>query len=128
MNEEYRNQIKDVIVEMTQVACLPESFAEDFFNELMKDEVLVKEFVTYVSTQKFLSEEKICDYSVVDIMVWQMDHFRAFMDRGLDSMKHNECEMILKAFDTFMKMKKDPDKYVRLLTEETGSDFEGKFK
>ena len=66
-------------------------------------------------------------YSVVDIMVWQMDHFKAQMDRGRDDMKNNGDKMLLLAFDTMLKMEKEPARYVDLMQSETGTDYEGKY-
>ena len=80
-----------------------------------------------MQTGKFLCNEKVRGYSVVDIMVFQLDHFKAFLDREDDGVNNNECQMLLKAFDTFLKMKEDPEKYVRLMGEESGSDYDGKF-
>ncbi|MDO4966082.1 MAG: hypothetical protein Q4E51_05180 [Lachnospiraceae bacterium] len=114
--------IKDVIDEMTDVANLDKDYANIFFERIVKDESLLNEFIQYVSTHKFSCENKVRGYSVVDILIFQTDHFRAYMDRGLYGMRNNECEMVLKAFETFMNMKEDPDKYVRMMTEETGTD------
>lgn len=122
-----KEQIKNVIVEMTQVAQLDEAFAEEFFKNIIDDEPVLNEFITYLKTGKFIGNEKVSGYSVVDILVFQMDHFKAFLDRDTAGTQYNECQMILKAFDTFMKMKKDPEKYVRLMSEESGSDYDGKF-
>ena len=123
MNE----QIKNVIIEMTQVAGLDDSFAEEFYESIISDEPVLNEFITYLTTQKFNCIEKVEGYSVVDILVFQMDHFKAFLDRDTAGTTYNECQMILKAFDTFMKMKKEPEKYLRLMGEESGSDYDGKF-
>ena len=119
--------IRDVVVEMTEAAGLDNAFADEFYNRIIKDEPILKEFVGYLTTSKFLCEEIVCGYSIVDIVVWQMDHFKAFLDRDSISKKNNECEKLLMAFDTFLKMKEDPEKYVRMLTEESGSDYDGKF-
>lgn len=125
MNEKI---VKEIIDEMAQKADLSQSFADEFFDLIIKDHTLLNEFLTYIKDGKFTMENKVRGFSIVDIMIWQMDHFKAYMDRGLYGMKSNECEMVLKAFDTFMKLKQDPDKYIRLMTEETGSDFEGKYE
>jgi len=124
---EYAEQIKNVIDEMCEVANLNSEFARDFYNRIMADEPVLSEFITYLQTGKFICSEKVCGYSVVDIMVFQMDHFKAFLDRGMDGTKNNECEMLIRAFDTFLKMKESPEKYVRLMSEESGSDYDGKF-
>ena len=40
----------------------------------------------------------------------------------------NSGRMLLLAFDTLLKMKKDPAQYVLKMQSETGTDYEGKFK
>lgn len=104
-----------------------EEFLKRFWEELLASEKIYKEFVHYLSNRNFLCEYKIEGYSVVDIMVWQMDHFKAEMDRGHDDMKQNGDKMLLMAFDTMLKMEKQPDKYVRLMQSETGTDYPDKY-
>lgn len=127
MTEELKLQIESVVCEMAKAAELSQDFAKDFTERITTDDSLTSEFITYLKTQKFSCENKVSGYSVVDILIWQTDHFKAFLDRGDDINRYNECEMILKAFDTFMKLKEEPEKYLRLLTEESGSDYDGKF-
>lgn len=126
MNKEYEEQIKNVVNEMSEAAGFDAAFADNFFAGIIKDESLLNEFVTYLTTSKFTCENKVAGYSVVDILVWQMDHFKAFLDRDSLAKSNNECEKLLLAFDTFMKMKEEPEKYLELLTGESGSDYDGK--
>ena len=104
-----------------------EAFLERFWKDLVESKGVYKEFVNYLANQSFLCEYKVEGYSVVDIMVWQMDHFKAEMDRGHDDMKQNGDKMLLMAFDTMLKMEKQPDKYVRLMQSEAGTDYPGKY-
>ena len=126
MNKEYAEQIRNVVNEMSEAAGFDSTFADSFFNRIKADESLLNEFVVYLTTNKFTCENKVAGYSVVDILVWQMDHFKAFLDRDSLAKSNNECEKLLLAFDTFMKMKEDPEKYLELLTGESGSDYDGK--
>ncbi|RAZ93374.1 hypothetical protein DK853_40605, partial [Klebsiella oxytoca] len=71
---------------------------------LIRSPEIYKEFLHYLEHQQFLCEYKVSGYSVVDIMVWQMDHFKAQMDRGKDDMKNNGDKMLLMAFDTLLRM------------------------
>lgn len=121
------SEVKDIVYEMSEKANLDNDFSNEFFNNIINDPPVLNEFLTYLAEGRFTCENTAYGYNVVDILVFQMDHFKAFMDRGLYSMQNNECEMLLKAFDTFMKLKKDPDKILRLLKEESGSDYDGKF-
>lgn len=115
-------KLSEIITEMTTAAGLDSVFAEDFMNKLANDNDMCEEFVYYIKTGQFLCKNAVRGYSIIDILVWQVDHFKAGMDQGRYGMRYNECQMILKAFDTMFKMKADPDKYVRMITEETGQD------
>lgn len=126
MDKSYAEQIKNVVYEMSEAAGFDSSFADDFYLRIIADESLLDEFVTYLTTNRFTCANKVSGYSVVDILVWQMDHFKAFLDRDSLAKNNNECEKLLLAFDTFMKMKEDPNKYLELLTGESGSDYDGK--
>lgn len=105
-----------------------EAFFRDFWKRLAESEGVMREFVYYLEHQNFLCEYKVRGYSVVDILVWQTDHFKAQMDRGRDEMKNNGDRMLLMAFDTLLKMQSDPEYYVNLMRTETGTDYEGKYK
>ena len=104
-----------------------EAFLQDFWQRLLQSENIYKEFTHYLEHQSFLCEYKVEGYGIVDIMVWQMDHFKAQMDRGKDDMKNNGDKMLLMAFDTLLKMERDPAKYVDMMQTETGTDYEGKY-
>ncbi len=105
-----------------------EAFLSRFWQSLTKSEQIYREFVYYLEHQDFLCDYKVAGYGMLDIMVWQMDHFKAQLDRGKDDMKHNADKMILMAFDTMLKMEKEPEKYVTLLMSETGTDYPGKYE
>ena len=98
-------------------------FAKGFLEGLQADTEIYEEFVSYMQSGNFACQVKVCGYSVVDILIWQMDHFRATMDRDNSGMRQNGDRMVLLAFDTFMKMKKNPVKYLEKLQGETGTDF-----
>lgn len=104
-----------------------EAFLQDFWQRLRKSENVYKEFTHYLQNQNFLCAYTVEGYSVVDIMVWQMDHFKAQMDRGKDDMRSNGDKMLLMAFDTMLKMERDPARYVELMQTETGTDYQGKY-
>lgn len=104
-----------------------ETFLREFWEMMTQSEGVCGEFLYYLEHQNFRCEYKVAGYSVVDIMVWQMDHFKAQMDRGKDDMKNNGDKMLLMAFDTMLRMERDPEYYVNLLQTETGTDYEGKY-
>lgn len=124
-------QIKEAARAWAQALCRyageDEAFLESFWSALQDSAPVYREFVYYLENQNFLCGYRIEGYTIVDIMVWQMDHFKAHMDRGHDDMKQNGDKMLLMAFDTMLKMEKEPERYVRLMQSETGTDYPEKY-
>ena len=104
-----------------------EAFLERFFEMLTVSEGVSKEFLYYLEHENFLCEYQVAGYSLVDIMVWQMDHFKAQLDRDREGMKSNGDQMLLEAFHTMLLMERDPQYYVNLMQTETGTDYVGKY-
>ena len=104
-----------------------ESFLENFFAMLTASEGVSGEFLYYLEHQDFLCAYQVAGYSLIDIMVWQMDHFKAQLDRDRTEMKSNGDKMLLEAFHTMLLMEQNPEYYVNLMQSETGTDYEGKY-
>lgn len=105
-----------------------EQFLQQFYDKLTGSTAVMGEFRYYLEHQNFLNDYKVKGYGVVDIMVWQMDHFKANLDRGQSEMKNNGDLMLLMAFDTLLNMEKDPERYVQMIQTETGTDYPDKYK
>ncbi len=118
-----QQEIKQFVESLCYYGGETKEFAENFLEGLQADEEILQEFISYMKNGNFACQVKVHGYSVVDILIWQMDHFRATMERDNTGMKQNGDRMVLLAFDTFMKMKKDPVKYLEKLQGETGTDF-----
>lgn len=104
-----------------------DAFLEEFANALLADEEICREFVFYMEHGTFACRAKVEGYTIVDIMVWQMDHFKAWLDRDNSQTKQDADQMLLKAFCTFLAMKKAPDPYIRKMRYETGTDYPDKY-
>lgn len=104
-----------------------EEFARDFAQRLKADEEICREFCAYMETGSFACQAKIQGYTVVDVMVWQMDHFKARLDRDNTGTRQNGDRMLLLAFDTLLKMRGDPDTYIQKMQSETGTDYPDKY-
>lgn len=102
-------------------------FEEQFLAALSENEEICQELVYYMEHKDFACKAKVQGYTVVDIMVWQMDHFKARLDRDNTGTRENPARMVLLAFDTLLKMQRDPEKYIAKLKQETGTDYEGKY-
>lgn len=119
--------IQDFIKELCQKSGESELFAGQFRDALLEDEEILREFAYYMEHRDFACKAKVSGYTVVDVMVWQMDHFKAQLDRGHDDMKQNGDKMLLMAFDTMLRMEKQPEKYIYLMQSETGTDYPEKY-
>lgn len=115
------------VKELCRHAGEDETFAETFWEKLQADEEILEEFSYYMEHGNFACRAKVAGYMAVDVMVWQMDHFKARLDRDNTGTKENSERMVLLAFDTLLNMRKNPEKYIVRMSEETGTDYEGKY-
>ena len=120
--------IREYIDRLCENAGEEQSFAEDFYERLTADQEILQEFVSYMESGNFACRAKVCDYTVVDVMVWQIDHFKAWLDRDTTGTKQNKDKMLLNAFDILLKMKQNPESYIQKMQLETGTDYEGKYE
>jgi len=103
-------------------------FAAGFYERLKADREIYQEFIYYMEHGNFACKANVRGYTAVDVMVWQMDHFKAWLDRDTKGTKQNGDRMLLLAFDTLLKMRQDPEKYIQKMQGETGTDFQGKYE
>ncbi|MCR5421274.1 MAG: hypothetical protein K6E98_09715 [Lachnospiraceae bacterium] len=103
-------------------------FYEEFIRRLKDSKALYKEFEYYYKHQDFLCEMNIGGITVTDILVWQVDKFKAGIDEGRFELKYNGDAMLLEAFNTMYEVEKKPDRFLENFRTVTGSDYEGKFK
>ena len=101
-------------------------YAEVFWERLTRSEGVYGEYVNYMLTQNFACTYSIEGVTVVDIMVWQIDRFKAALDEGKFALKYNGPHMVLAAFYAMADVVDNPDCYVNRFRSETGSDYEGK--
>lgn len=128
MQKTDRQTIREWIRELGRRAGEAEGFEESFFQRLTEDAEIEEEFIYYMKNGNFLCKWKIEEYTVVDIMVWQIDHFKARLDREDAGMRENGSKMVLRAFDTMLKMKENPERYKELMQTETGTDYPDKYR
>ncbi len=121
------DKVKQFIRELCKYAGESDRFAEDFWGRLKADQEICREFLYYMGHGDFACQAKIKGYTVVDIMVWQMDHFKARLDRDNTGTRQNGDRMLLLAFDTMLRMREDPEEYILKMSSETGTDYPDKY-
>lgn len=121
------DEISGYARELGDQAGLDEEFLGSFLGKLWEDREVLEEFVYYAEHNQFADKIKVNGYGIVDVLVWQIDHFKAWLDRDNTQTKENGSAMLLRAFDTFLDMRKCPEKYVRAMESETGTDYPDKY-
>ena len=127
MNSEGKDTAKEWVGALCHHAGEDGMFCKELWAALQNSEPVFKEFAHYLQNRDFLCEYRISGYTIIDIMVWQMDHFKARLDSGDHDMVQNKDKMLLMAFDTMLKMEKQPEKYVHSMQSETGTDYPDKY-
>lgn len=126
MTEENRKRIEaaaQFAARLCMYAGEDQAFYDSFWERLLRHTDILAEFVYYMEHQDFLCRARVGKSTVADIMVWQVDHFKATLDQGYD-MRCNKDKMLLYAFDTMTKMAEDPEPYITRMGAESGQDFE----
>lgn len=122
-----RQQAFEWTKELFRYAKEDEAAAENFFHKLVLHDSVYKEYIYYMNHGQFLGECNVCGMTVIDIMIWQIDHFKANMDRGMYDLESNPDKMLLNAFEIMLEMHKNPQPYLSRFMQETGTDYPGKF-
>ncbi len=99
----------------------------DFWMRLKEDSELLEELEYYAVNKEFLCKYKVSGYTVTDILVWQVDHFKAYLDRREEINRYRQDKLIYNSFDILLQMRVNPQIYVNKLQGETGTDYEGKY-
>ena len=124
---DHENEIKDWTKLLAGNAGEDDAFVNEFIDLINGSEKIREEYIYYMINNRFLGEYSVCGMTVVDIMIWQMDHFKSDLDRGLYDMRSNPNKMLLRAFYTMLKMEKNHQSYLEKYSSDTGTDYPGKF-
>lgn len=101
-------------------------FLDELFRRFEEVPALYEEFKYFHEHDDFLCAFSVEGMTVADILVWQIDRFKAALDEGKFGLKYDRSEMILMAFYTMYDVSKNPGAYMAHFREETGTDYEGK--
>ena len=120
------NGLYEYARQLCEEACEEDGTLEVFWNRIRAYPEIMKEFEYYREHKDFLCELKVCGITVADILVWQIDRFKAALDEGKFALKYNGPHMVLGAFYTMADVIDDPESFTNRFRSETGSDYAGK--
>lgn len=112
---------------LAQKAGESEAYADELWKKLEYSNGVLREFAYFHDTGDFLGTYKVAGYGITDILVWQVDHFKAYLDRPKDMNRYHREKLLLTAFEILCNMEENPQVYVEKLRGESGTDFVDKF-
>ena len=120
-------ETREWAMKLAKCAGQDEEQAQTFATDLENSPEIQEELCYYYEHQNFLCKYRVAGYTIVDLLVWQVDHFKAFLDRPDEMNRYRQDRLVWSAFHTMLEMKDHPERYQRKLQEETGTDYAGKY-
>ena len=121
------NKLKEYTEILAKRAGEDEGYVDDFLRRLSENKDVAEEYVYYLEHGDYACKNTIGSISVVDIIVWQIDHFKELLDMDQTEYKSNPYKMTLAAFDTMLLYADKAEELASKMSEATGTDYLGKY-
>lgn len=125
--QEALKTLKNFICRLSEQAQMPQGYGEELWERIAASNGVLQEVAYYHDYETFYGKYQVAGYNLTDILVWQVDHFKAYLDRPTEMNRYRTERLFLESIDVLLKMEKNPEFYVKKLQGETGTDFEGKY-
>lgn len=99
-----------------------DEWRDNFWNRLLLNDAVYKEYLYYAEHHDFLMEVKIDGYSIIDILIWEMRKYNVRMDKGKNGADCDKEAMVLEAFSTMMDMCENAQKIEWSMEMRNGMD------
>jgi hypothetical protein len=109
-------------VELGTASGHSEAESDKLWSFIQTDTGILREFAYYHDRGEVLGELSVQGYTLADIMVWQIDHFRSHMDRLDNYNKHNQASLLFDSFTWLVKLRQNPEEVISQFSGETGTD------
>lgn len=104
-----------------------ESYADELWERISCSNGILRELAYYHDYRNMLCEYKVEGYTLADILVWQVDHFKAYLDRPEEMNRYHKERLLLTSLDILSRMEDNPAPYIAKMQGETGTDFVDKY-
>ena len=121
------NALKELhrfVLELAEHAGESTEYGEQLWQGIRRSGGLLQELAYYHDYGSFLSKYKVAGYTLSDALVWQVDHFKLYMDRPQDMNRYRQEKLLLSAFETLLQMEQDPTALAEKMRRETGQDIQ----
>ena len=119
--------LEKFVLELSEKAGKPKEYGEELWGRIARSNGVLRELAYYHDYGDFYGKYKVAGYSLTDVLVWQVDHFKAYMDRHEEMNRYRTERLFLESLDVMLKMEENPEPYVEKMKGETGTDFADKF-
>lgn len=116
------NELQRYVLELAERAGESPEYAEQLWQGIRQSGGLLQELAYYHDYGSFLCKYQVAGYTLSDALVWQVDHFKLYMDRPQDMNRYRQEKLLLSAFETLLQMEKDPAILADKMRGETGQD------
>ena len=113
------------ILDLSVQAGEDRAYGETLWQEISRSEGLLQELAYYHDYGEFLCRYQVAGYTLADVLVWQGDHFKLYMDRPQDMNRYRRQRLLLSAFHTLARMEEEPTALMNFMDKmqgETGQD------
>lgn len=114
--------LRDFVLDLAGQAGESEEYGERIWKGIRHSGGLLQELAYYHDYGDFLCRYSVAGYTLADVLVWQVDHFKLYMDRPEEANRYRRQRLLLAAFDTMLRMEEDPALFVEKMRGETGQD------
>lgn len=117
----------DIIRRACAIAEMSDEFTNSILVKLNQNKDIYEELLICLQSGNIEGKIKIQDFSVIDIFVWQINHFKANLDYAKPQVGTNKLEQVLCAYDTLLNMRENPEKVINEIKGSSGTDYPEKF-
>lgn len=89
---------------------------DDLWQKLLFRKDLYDEFIYYLSHHELQCSLCFRGYTLIDLYIWQMNHYNLIHDIGKNTAKCNKESLVLRAFLMMAEFMEDPVTYEKKLT------------
>lgn len=110
------------LLTLGDIASLDEQWCQKLWDDMLEYPDMVDELMFYLD-HHYITEKVTCEgYSLIDLYVWQLNMYNIIGDVGKNTDSCNKERMVLHAFRDMVNMRKDPEAFIKKMTDGRGMD------
>lgn len=114
--------LHEFVLSLAEQAGKGADYGEKLWQDIRQSQGLLQELAYYHDSGQVLCRYRVAGYTLADVLVWQVDHFKLYMDRPDEMNRYKQQRLVLEAFEIMADMEKMPEKYADKMRYESGQD------